>query len=316
MTLLIALPDDDIRGRLAPEVGADVDLITWRVGDDAPARKIDLLVIPYVTNYEFLAELDPAHVGVVQGQALGYDGAAAALPDGVGFCNAVGVHEAPTAELALTLVLASQRGWPSIGVNQSAERWERPVFPGVIGRRVLLIGVGGIGREVENRLSGFGATLTRVARTARDDIHGIDEVPALLPAADIVILAVPLSDETRGLVDDAFLAALPDGALVVNVSRGPIVDTNALVDHVSRGRIRSALDVVDPEPLPAGHPLWSLPGSLISPHIGGNVQSMKDRIDPLVLRQIAHLRNGERPDHIVVPTSSTHISTSSIAGES
>jgi phosphoglycerate dehydrogenase-like enzyme len=305
MSLLVALPDDDIRDRIAPEVGNDVDLIVWRVGDAAPERTIDLLVIPYVTSYEFLAELDADHVGVVQGQALGYDGAAAAVPAGVAFCNAVGVHEAPTAELALTLVLASQRGWPSIGINQSAERWERSVFPGLIGRRLLLIGVGGIGREIESRLSGFGTILTRVARTARSDgrsgdIHGIDELPALLPEADIVILAVPLSDETRGLVDDAFLTALPDGALVVNVSRGPIVDTAALVDHVSRGRIRSALDVVDPEPLPPGHPLWSLPGSLISPHIGGNVQSMKDRIDPLVLRQIAHLRAGERPDHIVI----------------
>jgi phosphoglycerate dehydrogenase-like enzyme len=300
VTLLVGLPDDGIRDRLAPAVGDDVDLIVWHVGDQPPERKIDLLVIPYVTRYEFLAELDPDHVGIIQGQALGYDGAADALPDGVTFCNAVGVHEAPTAELAMTLVLASQRGWPLLGVNQSAERWERDVFPGLIGRHVLLIGVGGIGREIESRLSGFGAILTRVARTARDGIHGIDELPALLPEADIVILAVPLSDETRALVDDAFLSALPDGALLVNVSRGPVVDTDALVDHVSRGRIRSALDVVDPEPLPTGHPLWSLPGSLISPHIGGNVASMKDRIDPLVLRQIAHLRAGERPDHIVI----------------
>jgi phosphoglycerate dehydrogenase-like enzyme len=312
MSILIGLPDDDMLARLASEVEAkisdDVELAVWRVGDEPLDRRIDLLVIPYVTSYGFLAELDPAHVSVVQSQSLGYDGAADVVPDGVKFCNAVGVHEAPTAELALTLVLASQRGWPEIGHNQAAEKWERPAFPGLIGRHVLLIGVGGIGREVEARLSGFGAILTRVARTARDDergpahgpIHGIDELPELLPAADIVILAVPLSDETRGLVDDAFLTLLPAGALVVNVSRGPIVDTDALVEHVRSGHVRSALDVVDPEPLPARHPLWSLPGSLISPHLGGNVQSMKDRIDPLVLEQIGHLRAGRSPINIVI----------------
>jgi phosphoglycerate dehydrogenase-like enzyme len=100
--------------------------------------------------------------------------------------------------------------------------------------------------------------------------------------------------------DDAFLTLLPAGALVVNVSRGPIVDTDALVEHVRSGRVRSALDVVDPEPLPAGHPLWSLPGSLISPHLGGNVQSMNDRIDPLVLEQIGQLRAGRSPINIVI----------------
>jgi phosphoglycerate dehydrogenase-like enzyme len=308
MNLLIALPDDDMRARLASALddGVDdgVDLAIWQVGDKPLGRKIDLLVIPYVTSYDFLAELDPAHVSVVQSQSLGYDGAADAVPDGVKFCNAVGVHEAPTAELALTLVLASQRGWPEIGNNQAAGKWERSAFPGLIGRHVLLIGVGGIGREVETRLSGFGAILTRVARTARDDlrgpIHGIAELPELLPTADIVVLAVPLSDETRGLVDDSFLSRLPADALVVNVSRGPIIDTDALVDHVRSGSVRSALDVVDPEPLPPGHPLWSLPGSLISPHLGGNVQSMKDRIDPLVLEQIGLLRAGNCPKNIVI----------------
>ncbi len=171
----------------------------------------------------------------------------------------------------MTLILASQRGWPEVGRNQDAQKWDRPMWPGLIGQRVLLIGVGGIGREFEARIAGFDVELTRVARTARDGVHGIDELPDLLPLADIVVLAIPLNDETRGLVDGAFLDRLPHGALVVNVSRGPIVDTDALVEHVRTGAIRSALDVVDPEPLPAGHPLWSLPGSLISPHLGGNV---------------------------------------------
>ena len=299
MSVTVALPDVEMLERLRPAAGDDVDLVVWHAGEPAPSRPIDLLVIPYVVTYEALAGLG-GEVRYVQSQSLGYDGAAGFLADGVAFCNAVGVHEAPTAELALTLVLASQRGWPEVGRNQEAGRWARSAYPGLIGRRVLLIGVGGIGREVEARLTGFGVSLTRVARTARDDIHSISELPALLPNADIVILAVPLSDETRGLVDGAFLDLLPHGALVVNVSRGPIVDTDALVDRVRSGAVRSALDVVDPEPLPAGHPLWSLPGSLISPHLGGNVQSMRDRIDPLVLEQISLLRRGLRPKNIVI----------------
>jgi len=307
--LVVAVPDDTMRERLQPALPGDAELIVWKPGDDGPTRRIDLLVLPYVTRYDLLSGLDPTSVGLVQSQSLGYDGAADALPAGIAFSNAVGVHEAPTAELAVTLVLASQRGWPEVGRNQAAELWDRPAYPGLIGRSVLLIGVGGIGREVETRLAPFDVKLTRVARTARTDehgaIHSMAELPTLLPDADIVILAVPLSAETRGLVDGAFLDLLPHGALIVNVSRGPIVDTDALVLHVRSGAIRAALDVVDPEPLPAGHPLWSLPGSLISPHLGGNVQSMSMRVDPLILEQIALLRQGKQPKNVVIPKEQT-----------
>jgi phosphoglycerate dehydrogenase-like enzyme len=300
MRVTVGLPDEAMLDRLRRAIDDDVDLVVWRAGDKPLDRVIDLLVIPYAVTYEALAQLSGG-VRYVQSQSLGYDGAADFLPDGIAFCNAVGVHEAPTAELAVTLVLASQRGWPAIGRNQAAELWDRPAYPGLIGRSVLLIGVGGIGREVERRLAGFDVKLTRVARTARDGIHSTSELPELLPHADIVILAVPLSDETRGLVDAGFLDLLPHGALVVNVSRGPIVDTPALVEHLRTGAVRAALDVVDPEPLPPGHPLWSLPGSLISPHLGGNVQSMLTRVDPLILDQISLLKRGAQPKNIVIP---------------
>jgi phosphoglycerate dehydrogenase-like enzyme len=299
MTITVAVPDSAMLDRLAPKAPADADLVVWRPGDDALDRTIDLLVMPYTVSYASLRDLG-GQVLHVQSQSLGYDGAANNVPAGVTFSNAVGVHEAPTAEMAMTLILASQRGWPDVGRNQDSQKWDRPMWPGLIGRRVLLIGVGGIGREFEARIAGFGVELTRVARTARDDVHGIDELPDLLPAADIVVLAVPLSDETRALVDSAFLDQLPQGALVVNVSRGPIVDTDALVEHVRAGAVRSALDVMDPEPLPSGHPLWSLPGSLLSPHLGGAVQSMNTRVDPLVLGQIDRLLRGERLANIVI----------------
>ena len=299
MKITVAVPDQAMQSRLSASTGEDVDLVVWRPGDDALEQAIDLLVMPYTVSYESLRGLG-GRVRHIQSQSLGYDGANQSVPEGVTFSNAVGVHEAPTAEMAMTLILSSQRGWPAVGRNQDSQKWDRPMWPGLIGRRVLLIGVGGIGREFALRIAGFDVELTRVARTARDDIHGIDELPALLPNADIVVLAIPLNAETRGLVDGAFLDQLPHGALIVNVSRGPIVDTDALVEHVRGGAVRSALDVVDPEPLPAGHPLWSLPGSLISPHLGGAVQSMNDRVDPLVLSQIDLLLRGERPKNIVI----------------
>jgi phosphoglycerate dehydrogenase-like enzyme len=255
--------------------------------------------MPYAVSFDSLGGLDGL-VRHIQSQSLGYDGADRFVPAGVTFSNAVGVHEAPTAEMAMTLILASQRGWPEVGRNQDAQKWERPMWPGLIGQRVLLIGVGGIGREFEKRIAGFDVELTRVARTARDGVHGTDELPDLLPNADILVLAVPLSEDTRGLVGAAFLDLLPHGALVVNVSRGPIIDTDALVSHVRSGDVRSALDVVDPEPLPAGHPLWSLPGSLIVPHLGGAVASMNTRVDPLVLEQIDLLVRGSGPKNIVI----------------
>jgi phosphoglycerate dehydrogenase-like enzyme len=299
VSLYVAVTDEDMRARLAPQLGGDVELVVWRPGETPLTRVIDLLVMPYTVSYDSLSSLG-GQVRYIQGQSLGFDGADQFVPAGVVYSNAVGVHEAPTAEMAMTLILASQRGWPEVGRNQDAQKWERAMWPGLIGRRVLLIGVGGIGGEFEKRITGFGVELTRVARTARAGIHGIDELPALLPGADIVVLAIPLNDETRGLVDDAFLDQLPHDALVVNVSRGPIVDTDALVKHVQNGAVRAALDVVDPEPLPAGHPLWSLPGSLIAPHLGGAVQSMNDRVDPLVLEQIDLLLRGERPKNIVI----------------
>jgi phosphoglycerate dehydrogenase-like enzyme len=285
--------------RLSKSVPADVELRVWRPGDDPVEGGIDLLVMPYTVSFDSLSGLG-GQVRHIQSQSLGYDGAADVVPPGVTFSNAVGVHEAPTAEMAMTLILASQRGWPEVRRNQDSQKWDRPTWPGLIGARVLLIGVGGIGREFDKRIAGFDVELTRVARTARDNIHGIDELPALLPDTDIVVLAIPLNDETRGLVDAGFLGLLPKGALIVNVSRGPIVDTDALVEHVRTGAVRAALDVMDPEPLPAGHPLWSLPGSLLSPHLGGAVQSMNTRVDPLVLEQINLLLRGERPKNIVI----------------
>ena len=171
---------------------------------------------------------------------------------------------------------------------------------------MLLLGYGGVGRAIEERLAPFEVDLTRVASRARDDaggrIHGIDELPRLLPAAEIVIVGVPLNDATTGLVDREFLSALPDGALVVNIARGRVADTDAILAEAASGRLRFALDVTDPEPLPEGHPLFALPNVLISPHIGGASTAMMPRMARLLRRQIERMLRGEAPLNVVLRT--------------
>ena len=138
-----------------------------------------------------------------------------------------------------------------------------------------------------------------VASRARDGLHGVDELPDLLPQHEVVVLACPLTDATRGLVDAAFLAAMPDGALLVNVARGPVVVTADLVAELGRGRLRAALDVTDPEPLPPEHPLWRVPGVLISPHVGGDTQAFPPRARALLREQLERLAAGREPLHVV-----------------
>ena len=209
------------------------------------------------------------------------------LPEGVVLCNARGAHTPATAEWVMTAVLAAQRGIPHFVREQEAGRWSFGTHRSLFGARVLVVGAGDIARTVGRMLDGFGVELTYVARTARDGVRSTAELPELLPHADVVILLVPVTPETTGLVDAAFLAAMPDGALLVNAARGVVVDTHALVAELGRGRLRAALDVTDPEPLPEGHPLWSVPGLLLTPHVGGAIPNTAQRAAAAVTDQIA-----------------------------
>ncbi len=161
------------------------------------------------------------------------------------------------------------------------------------GKHVLIVGYGDIGAAVERRLAGWEVTVERVARHARDGVHAIGELPELLKRADVVVILVPVTDETRQLVNKEFLRAMKDGALLVNAARGVIVDTDALLEALTSGRIRAALDVTDPEPLPEGHPLWRAPGLLLTPHVGGAIYQARDRAYRLVSEQLARLAAGE-----------------------
>lgn len=298
-TLHVTVPDDGWAERLADIEG--VDLTVWDFSSPQPERFVDLAVRPYSVAAAGLETLDASRLGVVQSQALGYDGVADTLPAGITYCNAVGVHEESTAELGVALLLASQRELDRY-VRESGQ-WNRRFTASLIDRRIMLLGYGGIGKELEKRLDGFGAELVRVASRRREDergtVHGIDELASLLPTVDVVVLAVPLTADTTGLVDDTFLAALPEGAIVVNVSRGTVVETDAVVRQ--GGRVRLAADVTDPEPLPPEHPLWTTPGVLISPHVGGMSSAMQPRIEAVVRRQIERLQAGDEPADVVVP---------------
>ncbi|MFI7546297.1 2-hydroxyacid dehydrogenase [Actinoplanes sp. NPDC049599] len=235
---------------------------------------------------------------VVQLLSAGADKWAGQVPPGVQLCDASGVHDASVAEWVLGAVIGSLRRFPAFARAQQRHEWAPEAFtpaPELTGKRVLIVGAGSIGRAVEERLAPFEVTVTRVARTARpeQDVHGVGDLPGLLPAAEIVVLLVPLTEQTRGLVDGSFLAALPDGALLVNAARGPVVDTAALLTEVATGRIGAALDVTDPEPLPAGHPLWDLPNVLITPHVGGAVAGLLPRAYRLAGAQLRRFAAGE-----------------------
>ncbi|MFD5276979.1 2-hydroxyacid dehydrogenase [Pseudarthrobacter sp. NPDC058362] len=300
--LRVSLPEQNLLDALEPVSG--VELLLWDLSGPAPEGRLDLVVPPYMGKPSVLAALEGVDVGLVQSQSIGYDGVADVLPDGCVFANAAGVHETSTAELAVGMMIAAQRGLPDFARNQADGVWDNAQRPSLADRRVLLVGYGGVGKAIEARLLPFETEITRMASRAREDaagtIYGIDSLYEQLPLHDIVVVSVPLSDQTKQLVDGKFLAAMPDGALLVNVARGPVADTDALLAETSSGRLRAALDVTDPEPLPADHPLWTVPGVLITPHVGGASSAMFPRMVKLIRTQIGLLQDGKDPVNVVL----------------
>ncbi len=301
--LVVSLPGHALRRALG-EIPVGVDVIEWDMTGSAPLAQIDIVVPPYMGAINRLGQLEGVMTRLVQSQSIGYDGVEAVLPVGQVFANAATVHETSTAELTLALILASQRGIPDFVRAASEGRWAPARHESLADRTVLLLGYGGVGQAIEARLRPFETNVVRMARTARSDergpIHGLDELNELLPQADIVVVGVPLTTSTRHLVDDEFLSLMPDGALLVNIARGPVADTDALLAHATSGRLRLALDVTDPEPLPAGHPLFALPNVLISPHVGGASTAMMPRMARLLHTQIERMLAGDAPLNVVV----------------
>jgi phosphoglycerate dehydrogenase-like enzyme len=283
---LLGEPPDTLRYEVfVPEEGVEPPPSVSEVEVYVPSYRVDTRATGVIAQMSSLR--------VVQTMTAGVDNVRPFIPDGVLLCNGRGIHNASTAELTMALILASLRGVPGFVRSQDRGEWSPVVRPALADRSVLIVGYGEVGAAIERRLDGFEAEVVRVARTARDGVHGYEELARLVPQADVIVLIVPLTEETRGLVDAGFLARMRDGALLVNVARGPVVDTAALIAELQTGRISAALDVTDPEPLPAGHPLWSTPNVLIVPHVGGASSAMKPRAYRVVREQLHRFAAGE-----------------------
>lgn len=305
-SLLVSVPEEPYAAGLADLDG--VEVVIWDMSGPHPRQdEIRLAVPPYQTRLALGDRLRGlASLEVVQLLTAGYEHLLADVPDDVTLCNAAGVHDASTAELAVALTLASIRHLPEFHAAQASSSWAEPrTWPALADRRVLLLGYGQIGRAIASRLVPFEVTVTAVASRPRpgddlvDSVHGIDELPDLMATHDVLIVIVPLTESTRGLVDRDLLARMPDGGVVVNVARGPVVVTDDLRTECASGRLRAALDVTDPEPLPQGHPLWTTPGVLISPHTGGATKAMLPRAQRLLRAQVAALRDGRTLMNVV-----------------
>ncbi|MGW5198386.1 2-hydroxyacid dehydrogenase [Streptomyces spiralis] len=295
--VLVPWPDLDRRhGPWPAGVGVHVwDGVTpgGEPAEDVLAR-VGLWVMPYAVPDAVRLLPRLPHLRAVQSLSAGVEKLLPLLPPGVGLHNGRGLHDASAAEHALGLILAAQRDLPQWVADQAAGRWEPHFTRSLADTTVTIVGYGSIGAALEQRLLACEARVVRVARRARPEqhVHAVAELSDLLPATDIVVLVLPENPGTVGLFGAKELAALPDGALVVNVGRGRTLDTRALLDETRKGRLRAALDVTDPEPLPADHPLRRAPGVLITPHVAGGSAAFRPRAERLIVDQIHRFAAG------------------------
>ena len=300
----VLVPWDTVSAGLA-SVAAGAGLTVDVFSGDAPAEEDLDDVVFFTVPYDRPFGLEPvkrlANVKVVQALTAGYDELLALVPETVSLCNARGLHDAGTAEHALGLILAAQRELPRWVRAQDKRAWEHAHTRSLAGSRVLIVGYGSIGAALDARLVACEADTIRVARRPRpaERVAGTDDLDHLLPGADVVVLLTPLSPQTRGLLDARRLALLPDGALVVNVGRGPVLDTAAILAETTSGRLRAALDVTDPEPLPADHPLWESPNVLITPHVAGGAADFYPKAAAFVSAQVRRFASGEPLSNVV-----------------
>ncbi|HWD05677.1 MAG TPA: 2-hydroxyacid dehydrogenase [Amycolatopsis sp.] len=298
MTLTVLVPDDEGVAALAelPEVRA----VRYRWGDPVPpeAAKAEVLIPgSHPAGNELWRELP--NLKLVQLLSAGAEEWVGKVPDGVLLSTCRGAHGGSTAEWVVAVLLAMYRKLGYFAAGQRERRWDKVSAETLQGQLALIVGAGDLGRQLRRRLEAFDVRCTMVGMSARDGVHGVAELPELLPAHDIAVLMVPLTSRTRGMVDTAFLAAMPDNAILVNASRGPVVDTDALLAELTTHRLRAALDVTEPEPLPSDHPLWTAPGLLLTPHVGGAVAGVRKRAYAVAAAEIARYAGGELPANLV-----------------
>ena len=265
--------------------------------------EVEFYCLPYMGDGPSIAMIAQLpRLRVLQSLSSGVDNVLGSVPGQVTFCNGVGLHhEEGTAELAVSIILASLKELPAFALQQSRHYWHHLRTDSLDGKRVLLVGHGHIGQMIEQRITPFGARITRVSRTARDGVAPLSQLHRLAAEADILVVCIALTPDTTGLIGAEVLAALPAGALVVNVARGAIVDAAALAGHLADGRLRAALDVTDVEPLPASRPEWALPNVLITPHVGGDTLVFARRAPGFVADQAERYLTGQPLANIVKP---------------
>jgi phosphoglycerate dehydrogenase-like enzyme len=296
---LIPLPDG-----LDHEVAIDV----W-IPDPYPTRA--LRIWPHLRG-----------VRLVLSMMAGTEWIPATVGPHVTICNAHGAHNISTAEWTVSAILAMLKHFPLFLEIQRSADWRarkqataeyegitgdsRHLHPPVMleeltGKRVLMVGYGGIGKEIERMLASFHVDLVRVARHARAVplVHAVGILDELLPAAEIIILILPLNDESHGLIGPRQFGLMRQGALLVNAARGPIIQTEALVEALNAGRIRAALDVTHPEPVPPEHPLWRCPNLLITPHVAASSPQFAQRALRVVAEELHRYLNGEPLRNVV-----------------
>lgn len=282
------------------------DGITRLSASNRPLESSDLSDITfYVPSYmggrtalEFSKKM--ASLQVLQMPNAGYDDALEFVRPGMTLCNGRGIHDASTAELAVGLTIASLRGFAYFAISQSKNEWNHKKFSSINDRKIGLIGYGSIGKTIERNLSGFDVEVIPFNRSGADGAKKMSELDSILPTLDVVILILPLNDESKYLFNAAKLAKMKDGALLVNVARGAIVETEALIAELSSGRLTAALDVTDPEPLPSDHPLWQTPGVFIAPHVGGNTSAFEPRARKLIQQQLQQLASGKPLANVII----------------
>jgi phosphoglycerate dehydrogenase-like enzyme len=296
----ICLPDQTARETVG-ELPADIEVVVWDGTGPAPdgAERVEFFVGPYMGSAVAGALSGMPKLRVVQLLSAGVEPWLGLVPDGVLLCNGRGVHGASTAELAVAGIATVLRELPRLYAAQHDHRWEPVITDGLAGKRVLVLGAGDIGRRIATAVTAFGAEVTLVARRSRAGVRVLADLPQLLPNHDVVAVALPHTPETHHLVDAALLAALPDGALLANVARGGIVDTDALLAELQDRRLHAFLDVTDPEPLPEDHPLWDAPNLVLTPHVGGGTRRWEARGYGLVREQVLRFHRGEPLANVV-----------------
>ncbi|MHB1675606.1 MAG: 2-hydroxyacid dehydrogenase [Acidobacteriaceae bacterium] len=258
-------------------------------------------------------------VKVIQCLLAGVDWILPWLPKGILLCDGQGLHSIPVAEWIVGAILASLWRFPQYRDRQHEQFWDGQVLlrgaggaaplaaedlkagdhsyrilaDELHGKKVMIVGYGGIGAELERLLRVFDVEVVRVARTAKPGVSAFGDLASLVPEADVVVLLVPLTDSTRGMMNADMLARMKPGALLVNAARGPVVDTDALLRQLQAKRIHAVLDVTDPEPLPKGHALWSAPNCFITPHIAGSVAGFSIRGYKFAGEQVRRYMAGE-----------------------